>query len=125
MKLISWYNVYQVTWPIRVCHSPLFVNFSFRKCFIFSSGVLGCQGYVCFCSSICIKVPSKPIFIFTLMTGIRTIIKGRKCQYLGSWATNHETKDTLLSQTLKVEEKKESLFFLFEAHEPRYGYFIF
>ena len=95
----------------RVCHSPLFVTFFFRKCFICSSGVLGCQGYVCFCSSICIKVPSKPIFIFILMAGVRTIIKGEKGQYLGSWATNHKTKDTLLSQTIKVEEKKVSLFF--------------
>ena len=109
----------------RVCHSPLFVDFLFRKCFICSSGLLGCQGYVCFCSSICIKVPSKPIFIFTLMAGVRTIIKGKKCQYLASWATNHKTKDTLLSQTLKVEEKKVSLFFWFEAQEPRYGRFIY
>ena len=106
-----------------MCHSPLFVTFFFRKCFICSSGVLGCQGYVCFCSSICIKVPSKPIFIFTLMAGVRTIIKGRKCQYLGSWATNHKTNDTLLSQTLKVEEKKVSLVFLFVAQEPRYWHF--
>ena len=80
-----------------VCHSPFFVNFLFIHCFICSSGVLGCQGYVCFCSSICIKVPSKPIFIFILMAGVRTIIKGEKGQYLGSWATNHKTKDTLLS----------------------------
>ena len=97
--------------PPRACHSPLFVDFLFRKCFICSSGLLGCQGYVCFCSSMYLKVPSKPIFIFTLMAGVRTIIKGKKCQYLGSWATNHKTKDTLLSQTLKVEEKKVSLVF--------------
>ena len=37
------------------------------------------------------------------MAGVRTIIKGEKGQYLGSWAKNHKTKDTLLSQTLKVE----------------------
>ena len=109
---------------VRVCHSPLFVNFFFRKCFICSSGVPGCQGYFCFCSSICIKVPSKPIFIFTWTAGVRTIIKGGKCQYLGSLATNHKTKDTLLSQTLKVEEKKVSLFFLFMAQGPRYWQFL-
>ena len=51
--------------------------------------------------------------------------KGRKCQYLGPWAMNQKTKDTLLSQTLKVEEKKMSLFFLFVAQEPTYGHFIF
>ena len=49
----------------------------------------------------------------------------RKWSYLSSWATNHKTKDTLLSQTLKVEEKKVSLFFWFVAQEPRYGHFIF
>ena len=35
----------------------------------------------------------------------------RKWSYLSSWATNHKTKDTLLSETLKVEEKNVSLFF--------------
>ena len=58
-------------------------------------------------------------------SGVCTIVKGRKCQYLGSWATNHKSKDTLLFQTLKVEEKKVSLVFLFVAQEPRYGHFIF
>ena len=47
---------------------------------------------------------------FSSHSGVRTIVKGRKFQYLGSWATNHKTKDTLLSQTLKVKEKKVSLF---------------
>ena len=56
---------------IRVCHSPLFVTFFFRKCFICSSEVLGCQGYFCFCSSICIKVPSKPILIFQFFENLQ------------------------------------------------------
>ena len=34
-----------------------------------------------------------------------------KGQYLGPWAINEKTKDTFLSQTLKVEEKKVSLVF--------------
>ena len=56
---------------------------------------------------------------------VHIIVKGRKCQYLGPWAINKKTKDTLLSQTLKVEEKKVSLFFSFVAQEPKYGHFIF
>ena len=48
-----------------------------------------------------------------------------KWPYLGPWAINEKTKDTLLSQTFKVEEKKVSLVFLFVAQEPRYGPFIF
>ena len=56
---------------------------------------------------------------------VRTIVRGRNCQYLGPWAINDKNKDTLLSQTLKVEEKKVHLFFLFEAQEPRYGHFIY
>ena len=55
----------------RVCHFPLFVTFFFRKCFICSSEVLGCQGYFCFCSSICIKVPSKPILIFQFFENLQ------------------------------------------------------
>ena len=51
--------------------------------------------------------------------------QGKKGQYLGPWAINWKNKDTLLSQTLKVEEKKVSLVFLFVAQEPRYGHFIF
>ena len=43
---------------------------------------------------------------------VRAIVSGRNCQYLDSWATNQKSKDTLLSQTLKVEEKKETLVFL-------------
>ena len=39
-----------------------------------------------------------------------TIVKGKKCQYLGPWAMNKKNKDTLLSQTLNVKEKKVSLF---------------
>ena len=41
------------------------------------------------------------------------------------WQKIKKSKDTLLSQTLKVEEKKVSLFLLFMAQEPRYGHFIF
>ena len=36
-----------------------------------------------------------------------------------------KSKDTLLSQTSKVEEKKVTLVFLYVAQEPRYGHFIF
>ena len=32
------------------------------------------------------------------------IIRGRKCQYLGPWAINEKTKDTLTSQTYKADE---------------------
>ena len=35
----------------------------------------------------------------------------KKWPYLSSWVMNKKTKVTLLSQTLKVEEKKVSLFF--------------
>ena len=56
---------------------------------------------------------------------VRTIVRGRKCKYLGPWTMNQKTKNTLPSQTLKVEEKKVSLVFLFVAQEPRYGHFIF
>ena len=41
----------------------------------------------------------------------QAIIEGSNCQYLGSWATNKKSKCTLLSQTLKVEEKKAFLVF--------------
>ena len=51
--------------------------------------------------------------------------QGYKVQYLGPWAINWKNKDILLSQTLKVEEKKGSLVFLFVAWEPRYRHFIF
>ena len=37
--------------------------------------------------------------------------RGRNYHYIGSWATNKTSKDTLLSQALKCEEKKVSLFF--------------
>ena len=39
--------------------------------------------------------------------------KGRKCQYLGPWAMNQKTKDTLLSQTLKGEKKKRKCPYFF------------
>ena len=52
---------------------------------------------------------------------VQAITSGRNCQYLSSLATNQKSKDTLLSQTLKVEEKKVTLVFWFVAQEPRYG----
>ena len=51
-----------------------------------------------------------------------------KCQYLGPWAINEKTKDTLLSQTNK--KSKDTLLsqtlkvILFVAQEPRYGHCI-
>ena len=51
--------------------------------------------------------------------------KGRRCPYLGPLAMNKKTKETLLSQTLNVEEKKVSLFFRIMAKDPRYGHFLF
>ena len=54
-----------------------------------------------------------------------TIVKGRTCQYFGSWAMNRKTKDTFISQTLKVEEKKVFLVLLFVIQEPRNGRSIF
>ena len=39
------------------------------------------------------------------------IARGRNFHYLGSWAKNKKNNDTLISQTLKVEEKKVSLVF--------------
>ena len=35
---------------------------------------------------------------------LSSVVSGRNCQNLGSWATNKKSKDTFLSQTLKVEE---------------------
>ena len=55
---------------------------------------------------------------------VRTVFKGSKGQYLGPWTSNHKTKDTLISQTLKVGEKKGPLFFCFAASFPRYGRFM-
>ena len=49
----------------------------------------------------------------------------RKWQYLSSWATNHKTKGTFPSQTLKVEEKKVALLYWLLAQETRYGHFFF
>ena len=49
----------------------------------------------------------------------------KKCFYLGSWANHRKSKDTLLSQTLKVEEKKVTLVFWFVGQERRYGHFFF
>ena len=48
---------------------------------------------------------------FQAQSGVCTIVKGRKYQYLGPWAMNRKTKDTLISQTLKFEENKVSLVF--------------
>ena len=59
--------------------------------------------------------------LVTSESGGRTIVKQGKCRYLGPWAMNKKSKDTMLSQTLKVEEKKVSLCFLFEAQAPRDG----
>ena len=44
--------------------------------------------------------------------------------YLGPWAKNQKNKGTLLAQTLKVEEKKVTLFFYFLAKGPRYCHFL-
>ena len=60
------------------------------------------------------------IILWSLGGGVRAIVKVRKGQYLGPWAINRKNKDTLLSETLKVEEKKVSLVFLFVAKEQRY-----
>ena len=56
---------------------------------------------------------------------VRAIVRGRKCQHLGSWAKHEKNKDTLFSQTFKIEERKVSLDFLFLAQEPRYDHFFF
>ena len=53
---------------------------------------------------------------------MRSIVRERKFQYLRPLVIYQKTKDTLLSQTLKVEEKKVSFVFLFVAQEPRYGH---
>ena len=42
---------------------------------------------------------------------LRAIIRGINSQYLGSWVTSQKSNDTLLSQTLKVEEKKVTKIF--------------
>ena len=52
-------------------------------------------------------------FIFwSLGSKVRDIVKLENANILapGPWAINEKNKDTLLSQTLKVEEKKVSLF---------------
>ena len=51
--------------------------------------------------------------------------KIRKCPYLGLESIKCKNKVTLISQTLKVEEKKVPLFFWSVAQEPRYSHFIF
>ena len=48
----------------------------------------------------------------------------RKWPYLSPEATNLKNKGTLFSSTLKVEEKKVSLFFGFVASGQRYGHFV-
>ena len=45
----------------------------------------------------------------------------KKCPYLSPWAENEKNKDTLFSQTFKIEENKVALFFSFLAQGPRYG----
>ena len=55
---------------------------------------------------------------------VRTVFKGSKGQYLGPWAMNKKTKDTLLSQTLKVEENKVPLVFSILALGLRYSHFL-
>ena len=51
-------------------------------------------------------------------------IKIRKWPYLGLESIKCKNKVTLLSQTLKVGEKKVPLFFCFAASFPRYGHFM-
>ena len=51
------------------------------------------------------------------------IVRGRNCQYLGSWAKNQKNKGTLFSSTLKVEEKKVLSDFRLGAIWLRYGHF--
>ena len=48
----------------------------------------------------------------------------RKWSYLSQETTNQKNKVTLFSSTLKVEEKKVSLFFGFVASGQRYGHFV-
>ena len=60
-------------------------------------------------------------FFRSLGCKVWAIVRGRNCQYLGSWDTNKKSKNTLLSQTLKVEV---TLVFWFVAQEPRYGHFV-
>ena len=50
--------------------------------------------------------------------------KIRKWPYLGLESTKCKNKVTLLSRTLKVEEKKVPLVFCFVASFPRYGHFL-
>ena len=45
----------------------------------------------------------------------------RKWPYLSPWASNQKTKGNFFSPTLKVKEKKVSLFFSFEAQGMRFG----
>ena len=66
-----------------------------------------------------------PFIFWKLGSKVRGIVNWGKYQYRGPWTINEKTKETLLSQTLKVEEKKVSLVFWFVAQEPRYGPFIF
>ena len=48
----------------------------------------------------------------------------QKWPYLSPGALIQKNKGTLLSQTLKVEEKKVPLFFKILAPGPRYGRFL-
>ena len=63
-------------------------------------------------------------FFWSPWSKVPAIIRERNCQYLGSWTTNRKSKDTMLSQTLKVEEKKVTIFFLYLTQESRYGHFV-
>ena len=47
----------------------------------------------------------------------------KKCPYLSPWAENEKNKDTLFSQTFKIEENKVMLFFHFELKWKSYGHF--
>ena len=51
--------------------------------------------------------------------------KMTKSSYLPQMTSNQKNKGTLFSSTLKVEEKKVVLFFLFEVNLVRYGDFEF
>ena len=64
-----------------------------------------------------------PFYLFNLRRRSTLYRHGKKGQYVGPWAINKKNEDTLLSRTLKVEEKKVSLVFLFVAQGERHGHF--
>ena len=51
----------------------------------------------------------------------KKIYEMTKQLYLSLWACTQKDKTTLFPETLKVEENKVVLFFLLEAHRPRYN----